>query len=198
MRYQIKDRNNFFVREDGNASMVLFKEKHDQFILNSTGLLMFNLILDNNETEDIIDKLKKKYRSVDATILKNDLQDVIRMLKMYDIISIEEKNNQEEPKIESVTAVDENDYEKVGYFIENNRCKDFFAAGGTGYYTAVNIRAHIINNQEYYYCKNDEAGNIVGAIVIVPNVNNNSVVNVTALVVSKDKNEEERKEIENE
>ena len=31
MRYQIKDKHNFFIREDGDSSMVLFKEKHDQF-----------------------------------------------------------------------------------------------------------------------------------------------------------------------
>ena len=42
----------------------------------------------------------------------------------------------------------ENDYEKVGRFVEENRCSDFFVAGGKGYYTAVNIRAHIMNNQE--------------------------------------------------
>ena len=28
MRYQIKDKHNFFIREDGDSSMVLFKEKH--------------------------------------------------------------------------------------------------------------------------------------------------------------------------
>ena len=39
MRYQIKDKHNFFIREDGDSSMVLFKEKHDQFILNGTGLV---------------------------------------------------------------------------------------------------------------------------------------------------------------
>ena len=49
MRYQIKDKHNFFIREDGDSSMVLFKEKHDQFILNGTGLVMFNLILENNQ-----------------------------------------------------------------------------------------------------------------------------------------------------
>lgn len=198
MKYQIKDREKFFVRDDGNVSLVLFKEKHDQFILNNTGLVMFNLILDNNETEDVIKELKKNYQNVDAIILNNDLEDIIRMLKIYGIISIEEENIQEVPKIESVTAVDENNYEIIGNFIENNRCEEFFVAGGKGYYTAVNIRAHIMNNQEYYYCKNDEYGNIVGVIVIVPNVNNNSVVNVTALVVSKDKEEEERREIEKE
>lgn len=26
MRYQIKDKHNFFIREDGDSSMVLFKE----------------------------------------------------------------------------------------------------------------------------------------------------------------------------
>ena len=31
MRYQIKDKHNFFIREDGDSSMVLFKEKHDQY-----------------------------------------------------------------------------------------------------------------------------------------------------------------------
>ena len=44
MRYQIKDKHNFFIREDGDSSMVLFKEKHDQFILNGTGLKILKLL----------------------------------------------------------------------------------------------------------------------------------------------------------
>ena len=55
MRYQIKDKHNFFIREDGDSSMVLFKEKHDQFILNGTGLVMFNLILENNQTQKVLE-----------------------------------------------------------------------------------------------------------------------------------------------
>lgn len=39
--------------------MVLFKEKHDQFILNGTGLVMFNLILENNQTQKVLEELKK-------------------------------------------------------------------------------------------------------------------------------------------
>ena len=65
-------------------------------------------------------------------------------------------------------------------------------AGGKGYYTAVNIRAHIMNNQEYYFYKIGENGKIDGLIIVVPNVSNNSVVNITTLVVSKEKNREER------
>lgn len=59
MRYQIKDKHNFFIREDGDSSMVLFKVKHDQFILNGTGLVMFNLILENNQTQKVLEELKK-------------------------------------------------------------------------------------------------------------------------------------------
>ena len=148
MRYQIKDKHNFFIREDGDSSMVLFKEKHDQFILNGTGLVMFNLILENNQTQKVLEELKKKYENVEIAVLENDLQ--------------------------------------------ANRCSDFFVAGGKGYYTAVNIRAHIMNNQEYYFYKIGENGKIDGLIIVVPNVSNNSVVNITALIVSKEKNSEER------
>lgn len=59
MRYQIKDKHNFFIREDGDSSMVLFKEKHDQFILNGTGLVMFNLILENNQTQKSVRGIEK-------------------------------------------------------------------------------------------------------------------------------------------
>lgn len=62
MRYQIKDKHNFFIREDGDSSMVLFKEKHDQFILNGTGLVMFNLILENNQTQKVLEELKKNMK----------------------------------------------------------------------------------------------------------------------------------------
>ncbi len=194
MKYQIKDRNSFFVRKDGNASIVLFKEKHDQFILNSTGLVMFELILDSNETEDVLEKLKSTYRDIKEEVLYDDLQDIIRMLSMYGILSYEEENTQERNE-QLIAAVDEIDYEKVACFIENNRSSDCFTAGGRGYYTAVNIRAHVINNQEYYYRKIDADGNIEGAIVIVPNINNNSVVIITALVTSREKSEEERQKI---
>ena len=192
MRYQIKDKHNFCIREDGDSSMVLFKEKHDQFILNGTGLVMFNLILENNQTQKVLEELKKIYENIEIAVLENDLQDIIRMLKMYGILVMEQEIEENVCKHTDISAVDENDYEKVGRFVEENRCSDFFVAGGKGYYTAVNIRAHIMNNQEYYFYKIGENGKIDGLIIVVPNVSNNSVVNITTLVVSKEKNREER------
>lgn len=91
MRYQIKDKHNFFIREDGDSSMVLFKEKHDQFILNGTGLVMFNLILENNQTQKVLEELKKIYENIEIAVLENDLQDIIRMLKMYGILVMEQE-----------------------------------------------------------------------------------------------------------
>lgn len=194
MKYKIKSRDNFFVREDGNASLVLFKERNDQFLLNSTGLFMFNLILENTETETVLDELVKTYRNVELAILENDLQDIIRMLKIYDILSVQQEQSIEIMQA-GVMAADENDYEKIGCFIENNRCKDYYVAGGKGYYKAVNMRMHVMNDQEYYYVKINASGNIEGAIVVSPSLNGYSVVNVTALVISKDKTKEERLEI---
>ena len=161
MRYQIKDKHNFFIREDGDSSMVLFKEKHDQFILNGTGLVMFNLILENNQTQKVLEELKKIYENIEIAVLENDLQDIIRMLKMYGILVMEQEIEENVCKHTDISAVDENDYEKVGRFVEENRCSDFFVAGGKGYYTAVNIRAHIMNNQEYYFYKIGENGSFV-------------------------------------
>ena len=54
------------------------------------------------------------------------------------------------------------------------------------------INEYIMNNQEYYFYKIGENGKIDGLIIVVPNVSNNSVVNITTLVVSKEKNREER------
>ena len=134
MRYQIKDKHNFFIREDGDSSMVLFKEKHDQFILNGTGLVMFNLILENNQTQKVLEELKKIYENIEIAVLENDLQDIIRMLKMYGILVMEQEIEENVCKHTDISAVDENDYEKVGRFVEENRCSDFFVAGGKGYY----------------------------------------------------------------
>ena len=130
MRYQIKDKHNFFIREDGDSSMVLFKEKHDQFILNGTGLVMFNLILENNQTQKVLEELKKIYENIEIAVLENDLQDIIRMLKMYGILVMEQEIEENVCKHTDISAVDENDYEKVGRFVEENRCSDFFVAGG--------------------------------------------------------------------
>ena len=52
-----------------------------------------------------------------------------------------------------------------------------------------------MNNQEYYFYKIGENGKIDGLIIVVPNVSNNSVGNITTLVVSKEKNREERMEL---
>ena len=48
--------------------MVLFKEKHDQFILNGTGLVMFNLILENNQTQKVLEELKKIYENIEIDL----------------------------------------------------------------------------------------------------------------------------------
>lgn len=39
-------------------------------------------------------------------------------------------------------------------------------AGGKGYYTAVNIRAHIMNNQEYYFYKIGENGKLMDSLLL--------------------------------
>jgi hypothetical protein len=197
MNYEIEDRSKFFIRDSGNASMVLFKEKHDQFMLNNTGVVMFNLLLDNEKTEDVISELQKRYKTVDKSVLENDMQDIIRMLKMYGILKLDEEKT-EKLNSTDIKAVDENDYDKVGRFIEDNRSEKHLVAGGKGYYTAVNIRAHVMNSQEYYYTKVDSDGNIEGAIVVVPNVSSSSVVNITALVVSRLVSKSRAAEIERE
>lgn len=58
-------------------------------------------------------------------MLENDLQDIIRMLKMYGILVMEQEIEENVCKHTDISAVDENDYEKVGRFVEENRCSDF-------------------------------------------------------------------------
>lgn len=118
MRYQIKDKHNFFIREDGDSSMVLFKEKHDQFILNGTGLVMFNLILENNQTQKVLEELKKIYENIEIAVLENDLQDIIRMLKMYGILVMEQEIEENVCKHTDISAVDENDLKKLDVLLK--------------------------------------------------------------------------------
>lgn len=191
MKYKIKDRNEIFIREDEGVSIVLLKQKHDQFILNETGVVMFKLILDNFDTDLVLNSLQKKYDEIDIEILRNDMENIIRMLKIYNIIIFEDEIYNVIPSTQNITTVDENDYERIEFFIRNNRCDDMFISGTDYYYNAVNIRAHIINNQEYYFCKKDENGEIVGVIVINPNLNN-SVINITALIINKEKTDDEK------
>ena len=120
MRYQIKDKHNFFIREDGDSSMVLFKEKHDQFILNGTGLVMFNLILENNQTQKVLEELKKIY--------ENNIFSVYKQEKNYDKLSVFDKKlitPYGYGHFESLNSNDSFDYKKIA-FIHYNIISDLF------------------------------------------------------------------------
>lgn len=51
-------------------------------------------------------------------MLENDLQDIIRMLKMYGILVMEQEIEENVCKHTDISAVDENDYEKLDVLLK--------------------------------------------------------------------------------
>ena len=183
MNYKIINKDEFFIREDKKTTIVMIRKTAEQFLLNISGYFIFRTIIDNTNTDTVLEKVQDKFVNVDSQILKKDIDNIIRMMKIYNIIDIdtEEKKNDLSEKI---SAVDEDEYTNINEFIEKNRKNKFLISGGKGYYVPQNIRSHVMNNQEYYYSITCDA-EYKAVAVVLPNVRNTSVINLTTLIFDR-------------
>ena len=187
MRYTFTKKDDFFVREDKETSVIIIRQTAEQFLLNQTGLKIFKYLINNNDTDLVLEMMLKEYVDADKEIVNKDILAIINLLKIYNIIEVEEPN---EHKKDKISAIDEDRYEEVGNFIEKNRNQKFLISGFKGYYVPQNIRTHIMSNKEYYYgiIEDDKYKCIA---VINPNLNDTSVMNLSTLVFDEEMDSED-------
>lgn len=177
------EKNNFFKREEKERTILFVRDVEAQFILNKNGEKIFEEIISNNDLKIVRTKIHEKFASIDERILNRDIDNIFNMLRIYGIV----ENENEKEKIRGnncVKAVDEDEYNLIEKFIEENRGEDALISGPEGYYVPQNIRAHVMNNQEYYYVY-VQNGKIESLISVTPNLNQTSVINIMTLIFEK-------------
>ncbi len=181
MKYTFVRKDDFFIREDKEISAVIIRQTAEQFLLNSTGVKIFKYLLDNNDTDIVLELMLEEYGKVNKEVINKDILNIVNLLKIYNIIKADGLKEQKEDKIYKVAAIDEDMYAEAGHFIEKNRSKMFLISGVKGYYVPQNIRSRIMSNQEYYYGITED--NEYKCIAVInPNLNNTSVINLSTLV----------------
>ena len=191
MKYKLLEKNNFFISERDKAAILLIRETSEQFILNDSGLFIFQEALKQSDSEIVLKKVVQKYKNVDLEILKSDVKNILRMMKIYSIISYDDMYDMVDKSNSRVGCIEEDEYAVIGNFIENNQCAENLLIGIKGYYSPANIRAHVMNNQEYYYGIKKDDNSYLAAMVVIPNLEKSSVVNITTLVFDKKLNKKD-------
>ncbi len=188
MQYVSIKKDKLFIREEKKTNIILLKDTTQQFLLNSVGLNMLKIILDNTDDEEVLNQIFELYPSEDRNRITRDLRDLFNLLQIYNIVFFEKENddNQEGYVVE---AISENEYNKVEEFIENNREHYCFIGAQSGYYIPQNVRTHIMNNSEYYFSAKID-GKIKAIMAFVPN-KENSVMLLATLAFEKNITDEE-------
>lgn len=184
MKYSLKNLN-YFVRDDQDVSVVLIKDNAQRFLLNRTGKMIFDNIINCSDTESVINKMKAVYPNVSSDILEQDVTDIFNIMNIYDIVHREEESNSADDQ-ETIEAVNEDDYKKLSdYIIKNMNNKCLISNKVPAYFGATSIRARIMTNSEYYYCVKKN-GKFELVISVKPNIENTNVVLITNIIFDKE------------
>lgn len=178
MKYKFINANDYFLRDDADTSVLIIRKNADQFLLNKTGLKIFRYLEKNKDTDDVLKLMSNEYPMIKKETILNDILDIVNLLDIYNIIDCK---NKDYTISDGMSALDEDNYELAEKFIERNRSDDFLISGSKGYYTSQNIRTNIMNNKEYYYnIAHNSKFNCI--LVINPNINGSSVINISSLI----------------
>lgn len=188
MKYTAIEKNKVFIREEKKTNVVLLKDTTQQFLLNSVGLKMLKAILENDDDADVLKLILEQYPMAEKDVISRDLKDLIRLLRVFDIICYEDEM-EEKSQGSGISAIDENDYNTIEKFIEANRQHSCFIGAKKGYYIPQNVRTHVMNNSEYYFASQKDS-QTKAIVSFVPN-KENSVMLLSTLAFEKDLLEDE-------
>lgn len=194
MHYTPIEKEKLFIREEKTTNVVLLRDTTQQFLLNSVGLNMLKIILENTNDDIALQQLFMLYPSTDTKLITRDFHDLVNLLKIFNIISYEEETVEYQQGY-VIEAVNENEYNNIEEFIENNRDHYSFIGAQKGYYVPQNIRTHVINSSEYYFSAKYN-GEIKAIIAFIPN-KENSVMLLATLAFDKKITDIEMKRIWN-
>ncbi|MBO4863980.1 MAG: hypothetical protein J5517_06425 [Eubacterium sp.] len=183
MKYTVNNVD-YFVRDDADVSVIFVKDTAQRFMLNKSGMAIFQSILDNNDTDDVLDIYTEKYPQVSNDILLQDINDIYNIMNIFDMVS--EVDRGPIDSLYGIEALNEDDYKIASDFIKSNLRPDCLLPSMNGkYYTAQNIRFLIMTDKEYFYC-NKSDGEIDMLVSINPNVGNINVINVVTVAFKSD------------
>lgn len=182
MKYSVKDNELFYVKDSGNSiSLVFNKSNQTSFYINSTAKYIYNICKYHESTEDIVKHLKEKYRNVDEKILERDVKDFFSILSIYGVIEYEESTIDSLDK--GVLIVGDNEYFEVEKFLKNNFEKkefSFITANNVKYFSTLNMRMHVMSNQEYFFAYKLEEIKVV--ISIIPPSPKSTVILINGII----------------
>lgn len=185
--YKLSSNIDYFIQENNDGGgKVIIRDTAEQFILNEPSMVIFKKIMNAESIDEIVNYILDIYNSTKEEVEK-DVYDILNFLSIYNLVVF---NDKRETIVDYVGAINENNYNIVKDFIHKNKNEFSIFSSIKDYYSPRNIRAHIMNNKEYYYMISD-AGEIKAIVSIVPNLGQTSVVLLTTMVFSKDLSERE-------
>ena len=184
MKYKMLNHEEYYFRKESNGTGILLIKKHGyQIFLNKTGSLIVELLDKFEDINEIFDELKIKFPLVDGCILKQDLNEMIDLFKLYTLIEIETSTN---TVYSNITFAGDCDYIAVSKFIKNNLEKhkyNFTQVDSLSYFEPVALRYRTFHNHEY--CISSRKDGVIQAVVmIIPPNGTSNVVHVSGLVLS--------------
>ncbi len=192
MKYTVNNID-YFVREDADVSVIFVKNNAQRFMLNKSGMAIFQTILDNSDTDDVLDIYTEKYPQVSNDVLLQDINDIYNIMNIFDLVSEEDRDTGD--SLYGIEAVNEDDYKVVSDFIKSNLRSECLLPSMNGMlYTAQNIRFLTMTDKEYFYY-NKSDGKIDMLVSVNPNVGNINVVNISTVVFSSGLSDDYKKSL---
>lgn len=180
MKYKTINKEDVFIQNGtNNVKFLMLKKNSNQFVINTTGEIIVNKILENTDTKDVLAEIRELYPDVEKNILLRDIEDMINVLTVFGVII-----NLDCKKLDSVntSVLGETEYQIACNMISKNIDKNKLNMGmPAAYYTAINIRSKIMNNNEYFYKYVGEDGELLALMSVIPNFQTSTVI-VSSLI----------------
>lgn len=185
MKYNINEDNQIFIQDgDGNAKYALIKNTGYQFIINKCCERIIKELLLENDTEAVLETIKRQYVNENEDALRADLNGIVNMLIIFGVIIPNENSINSLDLKDGIDSLSETEYQEASDMVKNEMLINKYNIGTSiEFYSAVNIRYQIINNNEYYFRYRDSEGRIKAIISVTPNLSS-SVCLINSVIFS--------------
>ena len=167
MKYIVKNKNDFFIKgSDSKIKLIFSRNTEVHFFINSTAAYIFDICDKYSDTDQIVELISSKYPDIDKNIINRDISDLFSLLSIYGVVEIKDDKSNTTNIVAQPFAyvVGDKEYIEIERFIKSNFNKSnygFVSATNPKYYDAINIRNHVMMNDEYYFGYRDILGKTI-------------------------------------
>lgn len=117
MKYTMSRRESYFVKSEGANSIVVSKVSGHSIYLNRVATWLFAHLGSYTSSEELFEIMVQQFDGVNHDILRRDLFSFLHVMEVYQIISIQSEDNEEDNVAHKISFADDTTYKRICDFM---------------------------------------------------------------------------------